>query len=79
VSEVSKRKCCEIGTVHTERIRANLLAEPILAAEVEIKSVSGTFCHGCSAGRRGVSERKQCEIGTAHTKRTGARDLARKR
>jgi len=30
---VSEHKRCEIGTVHTERIRANLLAELILAAE----------------------------------------------
>jgi len=42
---------CEIGTAHTERTGASHLAEPILAADAEIESVSGTFCHGCSAGR----------------------------
>jgi len=48
---VSECKWCEIGTAHTERTKVNILAEPILATDVEIESVSGTFCHGCSAGR----------------------------
>jgi len=51
VRGVSERKRCEIGTTHTKRTRARDLAEPILATDVEIESVSGTFCHGCSAGR----------------------------
>ena len=42
---------CEIGTAHTKRTGTSHLAEPILAADAEIESVSGTFCHGCSAGR----------------------------
>jgi len=48
---VSERKWCEIGTARTERTEVNLLAEPILATDAEIESVSGIFCHGCSAGR----------------------------
>jgi len=48
---MSEHKRCEIGTARTERTEVNLLAEPILATDVEIESVSGTFCHGCSAGR----------------------------
>jgi len=47
---VSERKCCEIAIAHTKRTGADLLSEPIFAIDTEIKSVSGMFCHGCSAG-----------------------------
>ena len=46
---MNERKHCEVMTAHTERTRANLLAEPILATDAEIESVSRTFCHGCNA------------------------------
>ena len=48
---MSERKCCEIVIARTERTRADFLSEPILATDAEIESVSGTFCHGCSARR----------------------------
>jgi len=47
---VSESKYCEIAIAHTKRTGADLLSEPIFAIDAEIESVSGTFCHGCSAG-----------------------------
>ena len=35
---------------------ANLLAEPLLATDAKIESVSKTFCHGCNVEGEGADQ-----------------------